>query len=336
MQEARIFQTPLQCPGEIQTPPHCPGEIQTPPQCPPEIQTPPQCPAEIQTLLQCPGETGSQRTVPRKMFSLEPQLVILGSEYDEARRLQLEEERFWQFSEKDKTWSELTTLPEAGFVGTYGGDNSLFSVCSTERGLVLTGGVKDGDVSGYVTTDECWLFDSIFQKWIAMPRMKQARTRHTSVAHRGVVYVIGGSYRGPVESLNLCESDGDAFVDYCDVEMVECLDPRKRVWEELATPTPCNWEYSPPVVATHGDCIYVFGAETTHQYDTTTREWSNKADIPVSGAPEGGCPLCSFTAQNVAALAPIPLPLFCAEMNYLHCHMHCYIRISIGKNKCCQ
>ena len=60
------------------------------------------------------------------------------------------------------------------------------------------------------------------------------------------------------------------------------------------------------------------------------------SQIPVIGAPEGGSPLCGLTAQNVAALAHIPLPLFCAEMNCLHCQMYRYIKISIGKSEFCQ
>lgn len=61
-----------------------------------------------------PAETGSQRTVSRKKFSLEPRLLILGCGREET-------ERFWQFSDEDKTLSELTTLPQlrARFSGAH-------------------------------------------------------------------------------------------------------------------------------------------------------------------------------------------------------------------------
>ena len=79
------------------------------------------------------------------------------------------------------SWQMLSELPQSV--------SSRYSVCQVANGLLLTG----GDVGGvYVGSNQCWLFDTVVNKWTKTASLITPRYSHSSAALNNAVYVLGG------------------------------------------------------------------------------------------------------------------------------------------------
>ena len=200
-------------------------------------------------------EVSSCRTVPRTNFQMRSCLLLVGGQTPSTNDTDVKNYDCQYYDEDTSCWTSLTTLPQSvGF---------LDSVCYTDRGLVVTGGIMT-DV-----LDLCLLFDIATKKWEEMPQLISKRCYHRSVSLDECVYVVGGR-----------------DVDKKPLASVECLSLKSRQWSSLP-----DMEHAvhAPMVTTYRKKIFVFGGidaldedlSCTQIFDTTQNKWSTLSDMPV-------------------------------------------------------
>ena len=97
------------------------------------------------------------------------------------------------------------------------------SACTTPFGIIYTGGQHSTDTANYATNTALlyWphtvdRYDGSFYKYgipRSLPGMKQRRFNHTSVWHKGCLYVIGGAIDGNHKVMN-DDSGADNYIEY--------------------------------------------------------------------------------------------------------------------------
>ncbi len=200
------------------------------------------------------GGSKQLTTAPRKGYTREITLMILGGTYDPGN---VSSTDCWRLEESG--WKMMEQCPMPASV-------EIFSACVMKEGILVTGGYHDGGKP----VSHCWLLSTstYMYQWRPLNDLKTARARHASVCVGGQVYVIAGEG----ENGKLLSSG-------------ECLQRLSNKWKRIPD-LPKALEH--PMTVPHGHYVYVFGgadikknlSQSVFVYGTNSKSWQTLADMP--------------------------------------------------------
>ena len=160
--------------------------------------------------------------------------------------------------------------------------SSKYSVCSTSKGFVVSGGC---DPSGR-SESRCYQYDTLLDTWEEYPRMHQARYHHGSVSFGDQLFVVGGQ-GDRVEG----QSERDS---YCASVKKLSMKSKPMYWTRVPSlPTPVSL---PRVVAvSHPRRLFVAGSSYSlevYELNLEKQEWESRSPLPAH------CPFATAVAYG--------------------------------------
>ncbi|WP_395374225.1 Kelch repeat-containing protein [Marinicella sp. W31] len=183
----------------------------------------------------------------------------------------------WKFSEKDKSWYTLESLPIPQSEAVSVSDGSVIRIIGGRS----PGGSRNQDWSDHADTSMHQIFDPVEQKWQQGPPLPLARNSSAGVSRNGLTYVISGR---TVSGGN----DPSTHV----------FDASDNKWRSLAPIPKSTLQHAPHgqggLAAAHWEeSIYIFGGEwfgpsgggvysEIWHYDMTEDKWRSVGIMPVA------------------------------------------------------